>query len=49
MAAVGFDAAVWELWPYLAAGASLHVAQDPAIHTIPESLRDWLHQLFVNR
>ena len=42
MAAVGFDAAVWELWPYLAAGASLHMPEDEAIHIIPESLRDWL-------
>ena len=38
---VGFDAAVWELWPYLLAGASVHLppsedAQDP------RALRDWL-------
>src|SRR5882762_6485078 len=44
MAAVGFDAAVWELWPYLAAGASLHLPSDKAIYTVPESLRDWLVQ-----
>jgi amino acid adenylation domain-containing protein len=44
MAAVGFDAAVWELWPYLAAGASLHVPSDKVIHTVPKSLRDWLVQ-----
>jgi len=25
VARVGFDAAVWEIWPYLTAGASLHV------------------------
>ena len=25
LASVGFDAAVWELWPYLAVGASVHV------------------------
>jgi acyl-CoA synthetase (AMP-forming)/AMP-acid ligase II/acyl carrier protein len=42
MAAVGFDAAVWELWPYLAAGASLHLPSDKAIYTVPKSLRDWL-------
>ncbi len=41
MAAVGFDAAVWELWPYLAAGASLHLPSDKAIYTVPKSLRDW--------
>ena len=24
LAAIGFDASIWEIWPYLAAGASLH-------------------------
>jgi amino acid adenylation domain-containing protein len=38
---VGFDAAVWEIWPYLTAGASLHIA-DAATRTEPENLRDWL-------
>src|SRR5260370_4415317 len=42
MAAVGFDAAVWELWPYLAAGASLHWPSDRAIYAGPKSLRDWV-------
>ena len=42
MAAVGFDAAVWELWPYLTAGASLHLLSDEAIYSVPHSLRDWL-------
>jgi amino acid adenylation domain-containing protein len=37
----GFDAAVWELWPYLTAGASVHVA-DETTRTTPEALRDWL-------
>jgi amino acid adenylation domain-containing protein len=41
LAALGFDAAVWELWPYLAAGASVHLASD-AIRQNPEALRDWL-------
>jgi amino acid adenylation domain-containing protein len=41
-AAVGFDAAVWELWPYLTAGASLHLLRDKSIYTVPQSLRDWL-------
>jgi amino acid adenylation domain-containing protein len=41
LAGVGFDAAVWELWPYLTAGASVHFA-DEAIRTEPEALRDWL-------
>jgi amino acid adenylation domain-containing protein len=44
MAAVGFDAAVWEVWPYLAAGASLHLPSDKAIYTVPKSLRDWFVQ-----
>jgi amino acid adenylation domain-containing protein len=37
----GFDAAVWELWPYLANGASLHVV-DEAARTEPDALRDWM-------
>jgi len=37
----GFDAAVWEIWPYLAAGASLYVVDD-AIRTAPAALRDWI-------
>jgi amino acid adenylation domain-containing protein len=41
-AAVSFDAAVWEIWPYLTAGASLHLLEDRSIYTAPESLRDWL-------
>ncbi|HZF11989.1 MAG TPA: amino acid adenylation domain-containing protein, partial [Thermoanaerobaculia bacterium] len=41
LAGVGFDAAVWETWPYLASGASLHVLPE-AIRTAPEELRDWL-------
>ena len=44
MAAVSFDAAVWEIWPYLAAGSSLHLLEDRSIYTAPESLRDWLVQ-----
>jgi len=41
IAGVGFDAAVWELWPYLAAGASIHIP-DELTRTDPESMRDWL-------
>ncbi len=41
VASVGFDAAVWEVWPYLAAGASIHMPDDAA-RTDPEALRDWL-------
>jgi amino acid adenylation domain-containing protein len=41
VASVGFDAAVWEIWPYLAVGASLHMADDETVSN-RESLRDWL-------
>ena len=41
LASVGFDAAVWEVWPYLTAGASLHLP-DEATRISPELLRDWL-------
>jgi amino acid adenylation domain-containing protein len=37
----GFDAAVWELWPYLTAGASVH-PPDGATHNEPEAIRNWL-------
>lgn len=40
-AAVGFDAAVWEIWPYLAAGASVTIP-DESIRNQPKALRDWL-------
>jgi amino acid adenylation domain-containing protein len=41
VAGLSFDAAVWEMWPYLAAGASLHLADD-VTRSSPELLRDWL-------
>lgn len=41
IAGLGFDAAVWELWPYLTTGARLSVADD-ATRRSPEALRDWL-------
>jgi amino acid adenylation domain-containing protein len=37
----GFDAAVWEIWPYLTAGASVHFVAD-ATRVTPEGLRDWV-------
>jgi amino acid adenylation domain-containing protein len=40
-AALGFDAAVWEIWPYLAAGASVHIPPE-SCRTSPEAMRDWL-------
>lgn len=41
LAGLGFDASVWELWPYLTAGASLHLPED-SVRTDPASLRRWL-------
>ena len=41
LASIGFDATVWELWPYLAAGASVHIPGE-ALRTQVEPLRDWL-------
>lgn len=41
LASSGFDAAVWELWPYLASGASVHIPAE-AVRAQVELLRDWL-------
>ncbi|GCE20971.1 non-ribosomal peptide synthetase [Dictyobacter kobayashii] len=38
-----FDATGWEIWPYLAAGASLYLV-DEGLRTSPPQLRDWLVQ-----
>lgn len=38
---LSFDAAVWELWPYLTAGASVHFVPNE-VRADPASLRDWL-------
>ncbi|MFZ1005373.1 MAG: amino acid adenylation domain-containing protein [Candidatus Sulfotelmatobacter sp.] len=40
-AALGFDAAVWEIWPYLAAGASVHIPPE-LCRTSPDAMQDWL-------
>jgi amino acid adenylation domain-containing protein len=40
-ASPGFDAAVWELWPYLTAGACVYLVDD-RIRTSPQPLRDWM-------
>lgn len=49
LAGLSFDAAVWELWPYLTAGASVHLVDD-ATRTSPELLRDWLveHEITIS-
>jgi len=41
IASPGFDATVWEIWPYLSAGASVHFVPE-CKRTEPEALRDWL-------
>lgn len=45
---VGFDAAVWEIWPLLAVGGTL-LLPDDITRKSPESLRNWLidHQITV--
>ena len=37
----GFDASIWEIWPYLTLGASIHIISDE-IRTSPPLLHDWL-------
>jgi amino acid adenylation domain-containing protein len=41
LAGLGFDAAVWEIWPHLAAGATLCLADD-AVRSSPDLLREWM-------
>jgi amino acid adenylation domain-containing protein len=41
VAGLGFDASVWEIWPCLAAGASLWLAPEE-VRPSPPRLRDWL-------
>lgn len=46
---VGFDAAVWEIWPSLAIGSALYLPDEPT-RLSPESLRNWLveHQITIS-
>jgi amino acid adenylation domain-containing protein len=49
LASPGFDASAWEMWPYLCAGASLHVT--PNVDALSaEALRDWLvlHKITIS-
>ncbi|MBW4546344.1 MAG: amino acid adenylation domain-containing protein [Symplocastrum torsivum CPER-KK1] len=41
LAGSAFDASVWELWPYLSAGASIYIANEQT-RVLPQQLRDWL-------
>lgn len=47
LAGVGFDAAVWELWPHLTAGAAVALANE-RVRTSADLLQDWLVQERVN-
>ena len=40
-ASPGFDAAVWELWPYLVSGATVHVVPD-GMRAEPKTLQEWI-------
>jgi amino acid adenylation domain-containing protein len=48
LAGVAFDASVWEVWPYLCAGASLHAVPE-AVRLSPPALRDWLAARGITR
>ncbi|MBG1243112.1 non-ribosomal peptide synthetase [Nostoc sp. NZL] len=41
LAGTAFDAAVWELWPYLTAGASIYLVKSEFLSSLVK-LRDWL-------
>ncbi len=41
LAGLGFDASVWEVWPYLTRGASLHIP-DEGTRVTPLRLKEWL-------
>jgi amino acid adenylation domain-containing protein len=41
LAGLGFDAAGWEIWPYLAAGAAICLASDE-VRSSPELIQQWI-------
>ncbi|TRV43485.1 MAG: amino acid adenylation domain-containing protein [Microcystis panniformis Mp_MB_F_20051200_S9] len=41
LAGIAFDASVWEIWPYLTAGACLRIVP-PDLLTSPKQLQEWL-------
>ena len=41
LAGLGFDAAAWEVWPYLAAGASVSIVED-SVRASADLLQQWL-------
>ena len=48
LAGLSFDAAVWELWPYLTAGASLYIPADEETRISPAHLKRWLVENEIN-
>jgi amino acid adenylation domain-containing protein len=46
VAGLAFDASVWEVWPYLTAGASIHIA-DEETRLSPEKLVAWLNDELI--
>ncbi len=42
LAGLGFDASVWELWPYLASGAAVHLVADEETRSSPAALGAFL-------
>lgn len=42
LAGLAFDAAAWELWPHLSAGATVVILADDGIRMSPRHLRDWI-------
>jgi amino acid adenylation domain-containing protein len=47
LAGLGFDASIWEVWPYLTAGASVSLVSE-APRTSPDLLRKWLIDEKIN-
>jgi amino acid adenylation domain-containing protein len=41
LASLGFDASVWELWPYLTSGASVHIPEE-RVRSDAKALREWM-------
>src|SRR5262249_51179814 len=47
LASPAFDAAVWEIWPYLAAGASIFIPDEETRLSAPKLVR-WLAEKQIN-
>jgi amino acid adenylation domain-containing protein len=48
LAGVSFDAAVWEIWPYLVSGASLHIP-DEQVRSDIGRLIDWINESAITK